>query len=77
MAVEVKRKATLEAIDQLTRYMEWLNLDSSLNPPIRGILAAQTFAPQVKALALRRGISCVLLDYDALRGLVPDELRLF
>jgi RecB family endonuclease NucS len=77
VAIEVKRNATLDAIDQLGRYLEWLNLDSTLNPPVRGVLVALTIPHQVKVHAVARGIRCVKVDYDELRGRESDELRLF
>jgi RecB family endonuclease NucS len=75
-AVEVKRKATIDAVEQLTRYLDLLNRDPSL-APVGGILAAQSIVPQARTLAEDRGIRCVVLDYDELRGLEPAELRLF
>jgi endonuclease len=76
VAVEVKRRAGIDAVEQLTRYLELLNRDPLL-APVGGILAGQVIAPQARTLATDRGIGCVVLDYDALRGLEPDELRLF
>ncbi len=76
VAVEVKRRATLEAVDQLSRYLEVLRLDSSLGE-VRGILVALTMPPQVKKLCWQRGIKAVAVDYDELRGLAPTDLRLF
>jgi endonuclease len=75
-AVEVKRVAGLDAVEQLTRYVDLLNRDFLL-APVGGILAAQTIKPQARTLAEDRGIRCVVLDYDALRGLAPDGLTLF
>jgi RecB family endonuclease NucS len=75
-AVEVKRRATLEAVDQLSRYLELLNRDLQL-APVGGILAAQAIAPQARTLAEDRGMRCVILDYDALRGIESTDLRLF
>jgi len=75
-AVEVKRKATIDAVEQLTRYVEFLNRDPML-APVGGILAAQTIAPQARTLAEDRGIRCVVLDYDVLRGLDDPSARLF
>jgi len=77
VAVEVKRHATIDAVEQLARYLEFLDRDSSLAPPVQGILAAQTITPQARTLATSRGIRCVVVDYDELRGLRRDELRLF
>jgi RecB family endonuclease NucS len=75
-AVEVKRKAGIDAVEQLTRYLELLNRDPLL-APVRGILAAQSIAPQARVLAEDRGITVKLIDYDALRGLDSPEDRLF
>jgi len=76
VAVEVKRVAGIDAVEQLTRYLELLNRDPLL-APVRGILAAQEIKPQARVLAQDRGIECVVLDYDALRGIKRDELTLF
>jgi RecB family endonuclease NucS len=76
IAVEVKRRATIDAVEQLTRYLELLNRDPLL-APVSGILAAQQIAPQARTLAEDRGIRCVILDYDELRGLDNKEDRLF
>lgn len=75
-AVEVKRKATIDAVEQLTRYLELLNRDPQL-APIGGVLAAQSIAPQARTLAEDRGIRCVIVDYDVLRGLPSPERTLF
>lgn len=75
-AVEVKRRAGLDAVEQLTRYLDLLNRDPLL-APVGGILAAQAIAPQARTLAEDRGIRCVVVDYDALRGIKRDELTLF
>jgi RecB family endonuclease NucS len=74
--VEVKRKANIDAVEQLTRYLELLNRDPLLRP-VRGILAAQSIAPQARTLAADRAIEVKLVDYDALRGLDDPSLRLF
>lgn len=76
VAVEVKRRAGVDAVDQLSRYLERLNLDGRLRP-VRGILAAQAIAPQAKVLAESRGIRCVVVDYDELQGKVQPDLTLF
>ena len=68
VAVEIKRHAGIDAVEQLTRYLELLNRDPLL-APVKGILAAQTIKPQARTLAEDRGIRCVLLDYDAMRGI--------
>ncbi|MGH3939041.1 MAG: endonuclease NucS [Pseudonocardiaceae bacterium] len=75
-AVEVKRRATIDAVEQLTRYLDLLNRDPLL-APVGGVLAAQTIVPQARTLAEDRGIRCVVVDYDELRGIPSDELRLF
>jgi endonuclease len=68
VAVEVKRHAGIDAVEQLTRYLELLNRDPLL-APVHGVLAAQTIKPQARTLAEDRGIRCVVLDYDAMRGI--------
>jgi endonuclease len=75
-AVEIKRKATIDGVEQLTRYLELLNRDPLL-APVRGILAAQSIAPQARVLAEDRGIRCVILDYELLRGMPRTDLTLF
>jgi RecB family endonuclease NucS len=76
VAVEVKRRGEIEGVEQLTRYLTLLNRDPRL-APVRGILAAQQIRPQARTLAGDRGISCVTVDYDALRGLDDPSSRLF
>lgn len=76
IAVEIKRRATIDAVEQLTRYLDLLNRDPLL-APVRGILAAQAIAPQARTLATDRGIDCLLLDYDAMRGVDDPDSRLF
>ena len=76
VAVEVKRRGELDGVEQLTRYLDRMSHDSRLHP-LRGIFAAQLIAPQAKVLAEARGIKCVQLDYDELRGTPSNELRLF
>ncbi|MDQ6935663.1 MAG: endonuclease NucS [Actinomycetota bacterium] len=76
VAVEIKRKANIEAVEQLTRYLELLNRDPLLKP-VRGVLAAQSIVPQARTLAEDRGITCAVVDYNALRGLDDHEERLF
>ncbi|MDR1998776.1 MAG: endonuclease NucS [Frankiaceae bacterium] len=71
VAVEIKRRAGLDAVEQLSRYLELMNRDALL-APVSGVLAAQTIAPQARTLAHDRGIRCLLLDYDALRGIARD-----
>ncbi|MEW1829411.1 endonuclease NucS [Streptomyces sp. NPDC088196] len=75
-AVEIKRHAGIDAVEQLGRYLELLNRDPHL-APVRGILAAQTIKPQARTLAEDRGMRCVVLDYDALRGIEDGKLKLF
>ncbi|MGQ0773437.1 MAG: endonuclease NucS [Pseudonocardiales bacterium] len=75
-AVEVKRRATIDAVEQLTRYLDLLNRDPLL-APVGGVLAAQSIVPQARTLAEDRGIRCVVVDYDELRGIPSEELRLF
>jgi RecB family endonuclease NucS len=75
-AVEVKRVAGIDAVEQLTRYVELLNRDPLL-APVGGVLAAQTIKLQARTLAEDRGLRCVVLDYDAMRGVEPDGLKLF
>jgi hypothetical protein len=76
VAVEIKRRGEIDGVEQLTRYLELLNRDPLLSP-VRGIYAAQLIKPQAKTLAEDRGIRCVTLDYDTLRGIESDEFRLF
>jgi endonuclease len=75
-AVEIKRRATIEAVEQLSRYVELLNRDPLL-APVGGVLAAQTIVPQAWTLAEDRGFRCHVIDYDQLRGMKSDDLRLF
>jgi len=63
-------------VEQPVRYLERLRLDSSLGE-IRGMFVAQTIKPQARVLAKARGLTWVEVDYDDLRGLAPDDLRLF
>jgi len=76
VAVEVKRRGEIDGVEQLTRYLELLNRDPLL-APVHGVFAAQVIKPQAAVLAGDRGIRCVTLDYDALRGVEDDSLRLF
>ncbi|MEZ5176486.1 MAG: endonuclease NucS [Acidimicrobiia bacterium] len=76
VAVEIKRRGEIQAVEQLTRYLEFLNRDTRI-APVTGILAAQLIKPQARLLAVDRGIECVEIDYDALRGAESDILRLF
>jgi len=74
VAVEIKRKGEVLGVEQLTRYLERLNLDGNLSP-VRGILAAQQVKPQARTLAEGRGIGWVEVDYDELRGKEGAHLR--
>ncbi|MBK6887779.1 MAG: endonuclease NucS [Tetrasphaera sp.] len=76
VAVEIKRRGEIDGVEQLTRYLELMNRDPHL-APVTGIFAAQQIKPQARTLAEDRGIRCVVLDYDALRGLDSGEHRLF
>ena len=76
VAVEIKRRGEIDGVEQLSRYLERLERDPLLRP-VRGILAAQEIKPQARVLAAQRGIDCVVLDYDELRGLEPDTPRLW
>jgi endonuclease len=76
VAVEVKRRGEIDGVEQLTRYLERLDRDPSLRP-VRGVFVAQQIKPQAKVLAEARGISCVEVDYDLLRGIERNELKLF
>ena len=67
VAVEIKRRGEIDGVEQLTRYLELLNRDPALSP-VRGIFAAQEIRPQARVLAEDRGIRCVTLDYDSMRG---------
>ena len=76
VAIEVKRRGEIDGVEQLTRYIERLHLDSSLGQ-VRGVFVAQQVKPQARVLAEARGYRVVEVDYDELRGMRPDELRLF
>jgi RecB family endonuclease NucS len=76
VAVEIKRRGEIDGVEQLTRYLELLNRDPLL-APVHGVFAAQEIRPQARTLALDRGIRCVTLDYDRMRGVEDDSLRLF
>ena len=76
VAVEIKRRGDIDGVEQLTRYLELLNRDPLL-APVRGIFAAQEIKPQARVLAEDRGIDCVVLDYDVMRGVDNKEDRLF
>nr|WP_205863706.1 endonuclease NucS [Planosporangium mesophilum] len=76
VAVEVKRRGEIDGVEQLTRYLELLGRDPLL-APVGGVFAAQEIKPQARVLAQDRGIRCVVVDYNALRGVTRDELTLF
>jgi endonuclease len=76
VAVEIKRRGEIDGVEQLTRYLELLNRDPKLRP-VRGIFAAQEIKPQARVLATDRGITCAVVDYDALRGMDDPTERLF
>ena len=76
MAIEVKRRGDIDGVEQLARYLERLNLDPRLSP-VRGVFVAQLIKPQARVLAADRGLHCVEVDYDELRGFERDQFRLF
>jgi RecB family endonuclease NucS len=76
VAVEIKRRGGIDGVEQLTRYLELMNRDPLL-APVAGVFAAQEITPQARTLAEDRGIRCLLLDYDAMRGLDDGVPRLF
>ncbi len=76
VAVEVKRRGEIDGVEQLTRYLDLLNRDPLLTP-VTGVFAAQEIRPQARVLATDRGIRCLTLDYEALRGQDSSENRLF
>ena len=76
VAVEIKRRGEIDGVEQLSRYLELLNRDPLL-APVQGIFAAQEIRPQARVLAQDRGIRCVTLDYEAMRGADDGALRLF
>jgi endonuclease len=76
VAVEIKRRGEIDGVEQLARYLERLDRDPLLRP-VRGVFAAQEIKPQARVLATERGIDCLVLDYDELRGMEPDTPRLW
>ena len=76
VAVELKRRGDIDGVEQLTRYLELMNRDPLL-APVTGVFAAQEIKPQARTLAEDRGIRCVVLDYDAMRGVDGGHARLF
>ena len=76
VAIEVKRRGEIDGVEQLSRYLDFLNRDPMLRP-VSGLLVAQEIRPQARLLAGDRGIGCVVVDYDDLRGIESDILKLF
>jgi RecB family endonuclease NucS len=76
VAIEIKRRGDIDGVEQLTRYLELMNRNPHL-APVTGVFAAQEIKPQARMLAEDRGIRCLLLDYDAMRGLDDSDHRLF
>ncbi len=76
VAVEIKRRGDIDGVEQLTRYLDLMNRDPLL-APVTGVFAAQEIKPQARTLAEDRGIRCVVVDYDELRGLDDKDSRLF
>ncbi len=76
VAIEIKRRGEIDGVEQLTRYLECLHADTSLGK-IRGIFVAQSIKPQARVLAESRNIGWCEVDYDELRGITTDELKLF
>jgi RecB family endonuclease NucS len=76
VAIEIKRRGEIDGVEQLSRYLDLLNRDPLL-APVQGIFAAQEIKPQARVLAEDRGIRCLVLDYDSLRGAEDGTLRLF
>jgi endonuclease len=72
VAVEIKRRGEIDGVEQLTRYLDLLNRDPLL-APVQGVFAAQEIRPQARTLATDRGIRCVTLNYDAMRGVEPEN----
>jgi len=76
VAVEIKRRGEIDGVEQLTRYLDLLNRDPRL-APVQGVFAAQEIKPQARVLAEDRGIRCLILDYESMRGTDDGALRLF
>jgi RecB family endonuclease NucS len=76
VAIEIKRRGEIDGVEQLTRYLELLNRDPLL-APVKGVFAAQEIKPQARTLAIDRGIECLVLDYELLRGRDDPSQRLF
>ncbi|MBO0820299.1 MAG: endonuclease NucS [Nocardiopsaceae bacterium] len=73
VAVEIKRRGEIDGVEQLTRYLDLLNRDPLL-APVHGVFAAQEIRPQARVLATDRGIRCVTLDYQQMRGIIRDDV---
>ena len=76
VAVEIKRRGDIDGVEQLSRYLELLNRDPHL-APVRGVFAAQQIKPQARVLATDRGIQCLVLDYEGLKGVDSGKPTLF
>ncbi len=76
VAVEIKRRGEIDGVEQLTRYLEFLNRDPLLRP-VRGMFVAQQIKPQARTLATDRDIEWLEVDYDELRGIESPMLKLF
>jgi len=76
VAVEIKRRGDIDGVEQLTRYLELLGRDPLLSP-VEGVFAAQEIKPQARVLAEDRGIRCLVLDYQEMRGVDDPTARLF
>jgi hypothetical protein len=76
VAVEIKRRGEIDGVEQLTRYLELMNRDPHI-APVTGVFAAQEIKPQARTLAEDRGIRCLILDYDEMRGIEDTSGRLF
>jgi hypothetical protein len=77
VAIEIKRRGEIDGVEQLTRYLARMSADPQLPQPVRGLFVAQAITPQARLLASDRGIGCVIVDYDALRGFAPTVPTLF
>lgn len=75
VAIEVKRRGEIDGVEQLSRYLEFLNQDPRLRP-VKGVFVAQEIKPQAKVLASERSIECVEVDYNELRGIESPQLKL-
>ena len=76
VAVDIKRRGDIDGVEQLSRYLELLNRDPHL-APVRGVFAAQQIKPQARVLATDRGIQCLVLDYEGLKGVDSGKPTLF